>query len=159
MEKNFIELIPENKGKENNMNEEENIIIKPAKMKELTQVQELIKSGVKEGTLLSREKTELKKLIKQKNVFVAETNSQLVGIAILDFYSKRLSELRSLYVKPEYRSKGLGKALVEAVIEKAKKKKIHELMTITMKDKTNWFLKHGFSEETHNLKVALFRKM
>jgi N-acetylglutamate synthase-like GNAT family acetyltransferase len=133
--------------------------IRPAKISELEKIHALISEGAKAGMLLKRTKKELKELIKQKNVFVAETNSELAGITILDYYSKRLSELRSLYTKPEHRGKGLGTKLMQAIFTRAKELKVKELMTITMKENCSWFKKHGFKEETHHFKIALFKKI
>ncbi|MFA6268273.1 MAG: GNAT family N-acetyltransferase [archaeon] len=133
--------------------------IRDAQKSDLGKVSELIKDGAKEGLLLKRTKKELMSLIKAENVVVAEENNELVGIIILDFYSKRLSEMRSLYVKPEQRRNGIGSQLIKAVFAKAKQKKVKELLTITVKENTPWFKKQGFNEETHHLKVALFKKL
>jgi N-acetylglutamate synthase-like GNAT family acetyltransferase len=135
------------------------LIARDAKLKEVDLVVGLINLGVKEGMLLKRTKKELKSLIKDKKVIVVSEEDVLVGIIILDFYSKRLSELRSIYVAKDYRLKGVGSMLVDALKKKAKDLKVKELMTITTKDMKNWFGKFGFNEETHNFKVALFHKL
>ena len=80
-------------------------------------------------------------------------------MAILDFYSKRLSELRSIIVLEEYRKQGVGKQLVKGVIKKAKSLHVKELMTITLQEKKNYFGKFGFFEAVHGFKVALFKKL
>ena len=83
----------------------------------------------------------------------------MIGIVILDFYSKRLSELRSIYILPAYRSNGIGKRLVAALVKKAKNRGVKQLLTLTLKDKKNWFAKSGFNEEAHGFKVPLFKEL
>jgi amino-acid N-acetyltransferase len=133
--------------------------IRDAEKKDLNGVVHLINLGAKEGLLLKRTKKDLLSMIKEQNVIVADDNGIVVGIVILDFYSKRLSEMRSIYVLLEYRKCGLGSKLVEALKKKAKSKKVKELMTITIKGMVPWFEKFGFNEAAHDFKVALFKKI
>jgi amino-acid N-acetyltransferase len=135
------------------------IQIKEAKKKDFEELKNIISKGAKEGKILKRNKNELQKLVLQKNLLIAIDEEKIIGLAALDYYSKRFSELRTLYILPEHRSKGAGAMLVNAVIEKAKKKKIKELMTITTKETAEWFKRHGFCEEAHKLKVALFKEI
>lgn len=127
--------------------------------KEVKGVYHLMNVGVREGTLLKRSKKELLSLVKGGFIIGAFNGKELIGMAILDFYSKRLSELRSIIVLEEYRRKGVGKQLVRGIIKKAKSLHVKELMTITLKEKSGYFGKYGFLEAVHGFKVALFKKL
>ena len=118
----------------------------------------LIRSGADEGALLRRAKDELGLLVKKGNIIGAFDSNIMIGIVALDVYSERMAELRSFYVAKNYRSRGIGKRLVGGVIKMAKDRGIEEIMTITLKDKKNWFIRNGFGEDAHGFKVALFRK-
>lgn len=133
--------------------------IRSVEKKEVKGVYHLMNIGVREGTLLKRSKKELLSLVKGGFIIGAFDNSELVGMAILDFYSKRLSELRSIIVLEDYRKQGVGKQLVKGVIKKAKSLHVKELMTITLQEKKGYFGKFGFFEAVHGFKVALFKKL
>jgi N-acetylglutamate synthase-like GNAT family acetyltransferase len=135
------------------------LTIRDATKKELSLVVKLIKQGVSEGMLLKRTKKELASLIRDEKVIVALNDEELIGVVILDYYSKRLAELRSIYVYKEHRLNGVGRMLVDALKKKAKQLKVKELMTITTKEVKPYFEKFGFKEETHNFKIALFNKL
>jgi N-acetylglutamate synthase-like GNAT family acetyltransferase len=133
--------------------------IRSVEKKEVKGVYHLMNIGVREGTLLKRSKKELLSLVKNSFIVGAFDEDKLVGMAILDFYCKRLSELRSIIVLEEYRSQGVGKKLVKGVIKKAKSLHVKELMTITLQEKKEYFTKFGFFEAVHGFKVALFKKL
>ena len=135
------------------------LTIRDATKKELPLIVKLIKQGVQEGMLLKRTKKELASLIRDEKVIVAINDEELIGVVILDYYSKRLAELRSIYVYEEHRLNGVGRMLIEALKKKAKQLKVKELMTITTKEVKPYFEKFGFKEETHNFKIALFNKL
>lgn len=109
--------------------------------------------------LLKRTKKELALLIKDEKVIIALNDDEIIGVVILDYYSKRLAELRSIYVYKEHRNGGVGRMLIDALKKKAKQLKVKELMTITTKEVKPYFEKFGFKEETHNFKIALFNKL
>ncbi len=132
------------------------VIIRDAVKKDFSQIVSIINLGAKEGLLLKRTKKDISSQIKENDVIVAQDDEKIVGIIILDFYSRRLSELRSIYVLSDYRKMGVGSMLVEALKKKAKSKKVKELITITLKEKISWFKKFGFNEDVHDFKVALF---
>jgi amino-acid N-acetyltransferase len=133
--------------------------IKEARKKDFEEIKAIIQRGAREGKILKRNKREIHKLIKERNLIVAKEGERIIGIVALEYYSKRFSELRTLYILHEYRSKGAGALLVNAVLKKAEKKKIKEIITITTKETSKWFKKHGFCEAAHKLKVALFREI
>ena len=135
------------------------IEVRGATKQDLVAILELFDKGVAEGNIVERPKREITKMIKEKKVMIASDGDKVAGMVILDFYSKRFSELRSIYVKKEFRSKSVGKMLVEAVFLKAKKLGVKELMIVTVKEKEGWFRKQGFNEEVHGFKVALFKQL
>jgi amino-acid N-acetyltransferase len=132
--------------------------IRQAITSDIVNVKKLINLGVKQGFILNRNNIEIKELIEKECMLVAEEGATLIGLICLDFYSKRLSEIRTVYVLEEYHGKGIGKKLINSIIDKANKLGVHELMTITTKDKKDWFFKNGFAEETKSFKIALFKK-
>lgn len=135
------------------------IRIRTASVKDVPEVLKLIKLGAEEGALLPRERKILNALSRRGDIMAAFDGHALVGVAILDFYSRRLSELRSLYVLREYRNARIGKMLVERLVRRARTLGVKELMTITFRERKGWFTKQGFGESAHGFKVALFKEL
>lgn len=133
--------------------------VRNATRKDLDAVAVMVRVGAAEGHILRRSKKELLRLIRDEVVVVAHDGDILVGMAILDFYSKRLSELRTVFIVPSYRGAGAGKKLINAIFEKARALKIKEIFTITMKEKKKYFEKRGFHSAPHQFKIALFKKL
>ncbi|OGI94390.1 hypothetical protein A3A03_03795 [Candidatus Nomurabacteria bacterium RIFCSPLOWO2_01_FULL_40_18] len=86
--------------------------------------------------------------------FVAEADGRVVGCVAIDIYSKRIGEIRSLAVLPDYQEQGIGTHLVELCLSKAKAKSVSEIITITGTEKL--FQKFGFST-FNNERIALFK--
>ena len=126
--------------------------------KDIKEVSRLVEFGAEDGALLLRTKKELDALSRKGNIFAAFDGETLVGIAMLDFYSKRMAELRSVYVAREYRKRGIGRKLLIRVVRRARSLGVKELMTITLKENKEWFVGQGFGEDPHGFKVALFRE-
>ena len=134
------------------------IRIRTALQKDLKEVSMLVESGAEDGALLPRTRKELNALAKKGNIFAAFDGERLVGIAMLDFYSRRMAELRSVYVAREYRKRGIGRQLILRAVGRARSLGVKELMTITLKENKDWFVGQGFGEDPHGFKVALFRE-
>ena len=111
---------------------------------ELKQVYNLIKAGAKEGKLLPRSMRELRKV---KNSFFLSyyDGGKVYACASLEIYTKRLAEIRSLYVLPKYRGKGIGRALIDECITRAKKRHVKEIVAVT--DKIELFREFGFTDD------------
>jgi amino-acid N-acetyltransferase len=134
------------------------IKVRAARKEDVPEVSRLIRLGAKEGALLLREKKEISGLARKGNIMAAFDDDKIVGVVALDFYSRRLAELRSLYVSRAYRNRGVGKRLVDLLVRRAKTLGVEELLTITIKEKAGWFAEQGFSEAAHGFKAALFRR-
>lgn len=133
-------------------------LIRPARLSDLSAIRRLISHYAAEKRLLKRSESELKKFI--RTFFVAELTSEkasektIIGCAALEIYSKKLAEVRSLAVNPHYKGLKIGSALVKVCLERAKKRKIKEVMAITSSEK--FFEKQGFSFALPHEKKALF---
>lgn len=90
----------------------------------------------------------------RQSFFVAETpDGRMVGCAALQVYSKRLAEVRSLAVDPEYGLQGVGKRLVEACQARARERGVRQVLAVT--SAVGFFEKSGFSTFKQE-RVALF---
>ena len=55
-------------------------------------------------------------------LLLAESDGQAVGCVALRRHDARTCEMKRMYVKPEYRGRGVGRALGERIIHEAKRK-------------------------------------
>jgi len=107
---------------------------------------------VADGKILPRTVTELGELI--DTYFVAEVDGKILGCVVLEIYSKKLCEVRSLAVSAEAQGLGIGKKLVAACVELAKKENIMEVMAISSNEE--FFQSCGFDFTLPGEKKALF---
>jgi amino-acid N-acetyltransferase len=128
------------------------VTIRAAVGSDLLGIAKCIEPFVVSGKVLPRTLNELEGLIPEYVVAVA--GDAIVGCAVLEVYSKKLAEIRSLVVSPDFQKLGLGKLLVEACIERAKNLEILEVMAITSRE--DFFLSCGFDFTLPGEKKALF---
>jgi N-acetylglutamate synthase-like GNAT family acetyltransferase len=130
----------------------ESVTVRRANKDDIEAIHNCIEPFVKQGKILPRSLHELSEQVDQ--YFVAEAEGKVVGCAVLEIYSPKLSEIRSLAVVEDAQRSGIGKRLVEACIERAKNENILEVMAISS-DET-FFQSCGFDFTLPGEKKALF---
>jgi|UniRef100_A0A7C4QTU0 amino-acid N-acetyltransferase len=126
--------------------------IRPTRLDDVPRLQAFIAPFVDRGRLLPRTVHELEELM--THGFVVEDRGQIVGFAALEVYSPKLGEIRSLAVDPQHQGRGIGKALVEACIHRAKALDVFEVLAVTSAEE--FFRKCGFDFTLPGEKKALF---
>lgn len=134
------------------MTEPDDIIVRPLSLTDVDELSRFIEPFVREGRLLPRTQDELEDLV--PNGFVAIAEGRIVGVAALEVYSKKLAELRSLAVAPEYRRMGVGRALVQKCVDRATQLNVLEVMAVTSSEE--FFKSCGFDFTLPGEKKALF---
>jgi len=100
----------------------------------------IIQPYAEAGTLLPRSRAELAENI--RDFVVAENGGQVVGCGALHLYGMHLAEIRSIAVAPEYKGRGAGRALVEALMDEARR---HRVTCVCLFTRTSEFFGHlGF---------------
>jgi len=116
-------------------------VIKPT-LNDIPLIQELLKPFVEEGIILKRDDDEIASNI--RSYVAIKENNKIIAIGALHIYSTSLAEIRSLAVDKNYQLQGLGKKIVLALEEEAKKLGVKQILTLTYQKE--FFLKLGFSE-------------
>ena len=93
--------------------------------------------------------------------FVATVSSgtvkgKLVGCCALQIYSKRMAEVRSLAVHPEFQDRGVASQLVECCVQRARERGIKEMFAVT--SQTAFFGRLGFATFRRE-KTAMFYEL
>jgi amino-acid N-acetyltransferase len=88
--------------------------------------------------------------------FVATTGDKVIGCCALQVYSKRLSEVRSLAVHPDYQDRRVAAKLVGCCKERARELGIKELFAVT--SRTSFFGRLGFHTFRRE-KTAMFLEL
>jgi len=113
--------------------------IRMALATDVPEMQEMIMSYAKQGLLLPR--TE-KSLYETLQCFSIADDGQLLGTAGLHILWRDLAEVRSLAVKPGNQGQGIGRKLVNDVLERARQLGIRQVLSLTYQ--TGFFTKLGF---------------
>ena len=124
-------------------------MIRKATRNDIPGILELVNANL--GTLLPRTKEDYEELI--ETTYVYEKDNRIVGSCVLEIYSAKIAEIRSFVVHNDYRSQGVGKALIGEAVTEARERNIREIMVVT--SAREYFEKHNFGA-CLNEKFALF---
>ncbi|HHO42221.1 MAG TPA: N-acetyltransferase [Epsilonproteobacteria bacterium] len=94
------------------------ILLSKATLQDIEQMQLLVRSDVKDGTILYRSEDEMATNI--RSYVLAKDENILVGYTALHIHSKALAEIRSLIVHPSYRGQDIGRKMVLFALNEAK---------------------------------------
>jgi amino-acid N-acetyltransferase len=116
--------------------------IRKASLTDIAALLELINAYAAQGVMLPRTEFEMAENI--RDFLVAFDGGRLVGCGALHFYTASSGEVRSLAVDPAAKTKGIGRALVEALEEEARAQELHSIFAFTYV--AGFFGKLGFEE-------------
>jgi amino-acid N-acetyltransferase len=118
------------------------LTIRKASMLDIHQLLRLINGYAAKGVMLPRTEFEMSENI--RDFMLAFEGDQLVGCGALHFYTPTSGEVRSLAVEPTAKSRGVGRALVEALEKEARECGLHTIFAFTYVP--GFFGKLGFLE-------------
>ena len=111
-----------------------------ARLPDAAAIHAIIQPYADDGTLLPRSMAELCENV--RDFVVAEDAGRIVGCGALHLYGTHLAEIRSIAVLPASKGRGVGRALVHALLEEARR---HTVTCVCLFTRTPAFFGHlGF---------------
>ncbi|MDD5730377.1 MAG: N-acetyltransferase [Candidatus Omnitrophica bacterium] len=120
-------------------------MLRKAGIKDIREIQALINSFARQDIMLARSLNELYENL--RDFWVFEEKGKVTGCAALHVSWEDLSEVKSVAVAKNRQGKGIGKQLVLACIEEAKKLGAKKVFVLTYKPE--YFKKFGFKRVRH----------
>ena len=120
------------------------ITIQKARIRQVKEIQALIKLAASEGAMLPRALSDLYEYLRDFYVACDTRSGEIVGCCALHVCWDNLAEVRSLAVKPSLQGKGIGRRLVQKCIAEARALEIGSVFALTYVPA--FFAKLGFSD-------------
>ncbi len=114
-----------------------------AVMRDIGPVLDLINGYAARGIMLPRTEFEMSESIRDFTV-VTGAEGELLGCGALHFYTPTLGEIRSLAVSERAKTQGVGRRLVEALVQEAEEQGLDAVFAFTYV--VDFFKKTGFHE-------------
>ncbi|GAW27759.1 N-acetyltransferase [Carboxydocella sp. ULO1] len=118
------------------------MLIRKARMADVESMHQLINECAAQGLMLARSRSMLYETIREFTVI--EIEGQVVGTGALHVIWEDLAEIRALALASDWRGKGLGRKLVEALMEEARELGLPRVFALTYQ--LDFFLACGFRE-------------
>ena len=118
------------------------IIVRPAKTSDIKKIRKIIDSFVEQRRLLSKETVTLYESVQE--FAIAEVDGEVVGCGALHVLWEDLAEVRTVAVVESMHGKGVGHAILESILNKAKEIGVKKVFCLTFE--TEFFGSHGFTE-------------
>ena len=116
--------------------------VRKACMSDIAPMLELINGNATGGTMLPRTEFEISECM--RDFSIAESAGRLVGCGALHFYSPTTGEIRSLAVDESAKTHGVGRRLIETLIQEAFEYSLAAVFAFTYVP--DFFRKMGFTE-------------
>ena len=94
-------------------------------------IYELVNDYAKDGVMLARSRNTLYETL--RDMVVAEENGMVVGVGGLHITWNELAEIRTMAILPSAIGRGIGKKIVQLLLEEAKNLGVKEVFTLTYK--------------------------
>jgi len=117
------------------------MIIRKAILPDVEKMIDLVNYYADKGMMLSRSRSMLCENI--RDFVIIEEDDEIIGIGALHVLWNDLAELRTLAVKEEMVKQGVGRQIVNSILEEAKALKIQKVFTLTYQP--GFFEKMGFT--------------
>jgi len=118
-------------------------MVRPARPADVHEIAEIIQPLVDDRILLGKDLVDLYEQI--QGFFVAEdAPGNVVGCGALHVMWEDLAEIRTLAVRQQWLNRGVGSALVEALLERAADLGLRRIFCLTFE--VDFFIRHGFAE-------------
>ncbi len=104
-------------------------LIRAAAITDVAQIHELLDAYARMGNVLPRPFSELYRHL--RDFFVVEIDSKIAACGALEIFTEDLGEVRSLVVGEDYTGHGLGKHLVQRIVDEARQIGLRRVMALT----------------------------
>ena len=104
-------------------------LVRPAEIGDVPTIHHLLEIYAAKGNLLPRTFSELYRHL--RDFFVIEVDGRVVACAALEIFTEDLGEVRSLVVDEAHERRGLGRLLVERVLDEARTIGLRRVMALT----------------------------
>ena len=118
------------------------LLIRSARTSDVPRIQKIAEPLVADRILLGKEMVELYESIQE--FVVAELDGEVVGFGALHVMWQDLAEVRTLAVDVNNKRRGLGAAMLNELLERAKNLGVHRVFCLTFE--VDFFKRHGFAE-------------
>jgi amino-acid N-acetyltransferase len=103
--------------------------VRPAVASDIPAIQSLLNHYASMGDLLPRTRTDIEKNL--AHFHVVESDGELLACGSLEHFTEELAEVRSLMVPTDIKLSGLGRAIVQGLMDLARARKVKRLMALT----------------------------
>ncbi len=118
------------------------LVVERARLGDVEEMKGILDEFAREGVLLARSRLDLYETI--RDFVVARDHGELVGLAALHICWIDLGEVRSLAVRKDLQGKGIGRSLVEACLDEARRLGLRRVFALTYRP--GFFARLGFRE-------------
>lgn len=119
-------------------------MLRKAKVSDVKYIHRMINDSARRGEMLPRSLMELYGFLRDYFVYCPDDGKTVVGVCAMHIFWENLAEVRSLFVAPECRRKGIATKLVEACISEAITLDLYRIFTLTNQEL--FFKSLGFIE-------------
>ena len=123
--------------------------IRPAKRKDVHEIQMLTRQAVEAEELLERTKSSIERHLDDYFIFEIDKNP-VACVALHVYREENQGELACLYVSPSHENQGIGRKLIQFVENRARELGLRELLTLSTQAFTYFQSKAKFVEGTAN---------
>lgn len=109
----------------------ERLTVRPARIPDMRQVQPLIQRFANDNVMLPKTFDQLARTFREF-VVVVDEGDRILGCGALRVYNEELAEICSLAVDEPYQGMGIGRMLVEQLIENARELQIESVFALTL---------------------------
>ncbi len=121
----------------------QHVNVRPAVRSDIPDMTRLMQPSVNEGKLVARTADDLEGTI--DDFVVYEVDETLHGCGALHLLSARHAEIAGIAVDEAYGSKGIGRAIVSSLLDRAHRLKLTKAFVLTTQT-ADWFLQLGFHD-------------
>ena len=109
-------------------------MLRKAKVSDVKIIHRMINDSAAKGEMLPRSLMDLYGSLRDFFVYVDNKDDIIIGLCAMHIFWENLAEIRSLFVRNEYRHRGIASKLVEACVSEAITLDLLKIFTLTYQD-------------------------